>query len=160
LQSTAPRQGPAKPLFSLGTPADVILEVTPISVKYFGIDSSVDAIEEGHGKISETADVVLFSIEKCLRGEFTRVSTGGSSKMDQAQEAFKNQEYLKILIMDFQQNKEMTQKGWISVAVNNSEKTFAIKDRSHPGNGRYRLYLNRVPQRSDSYVMIKSVKVA
>lgn len=137
----------------------MILEVTPISVKYFGIDSSVDAIEEGPEKISATSDVVLFKIEKCLRGEFTRVMTAGSSKMDQAQEAFKNQEYLKILIMDFQQNKEMTQKGWVSVAVNDIGRTFEMTDRAHPGDGRYRIYLNRVPQRTDSYVMVKSVKV-
>lgn len=155
LNTNSPRQGPAKPLFGPAPSAELILLVTPIRVKEFKIDSKVDAIDGALGKSAMPSNVVLFRIEGTLEGEFTKTRLAEPSALEQAVDAAKGMDILKIATADFKRPGGETSRGWISVAVGDIQKTFGMSSRENPGEVRYKLYLNRDTKRSDSYILVK-----
>ncbi len=134
---------------------DVVVLVSPVSVKSLQGKPVVDAIENPENAATPKA-LVLFKIERVLRGTIPQIKSGGSSKMDQAKEAFSNREYFKIITADFSDVSRLVDKEWLSVAVADPSKTFQISSWENPGSQRYKIRLKPVIGRPGSYVMIGS----
>lgn len=140
--------------------ADVILEVSPIGVSSLSGSSSVDVLGQDPQSFDEKAAVVQFKIEQVKKGEFTKVKAGGPSKFEQAKQAAKEGQVLKLLTLDFENPEDVSEKPWVTVAVANPFESFKILNWDNPGKQRYRLYLKREEARADSYRLLQSEKIA
>ncbi len=140
----------------------MVLEVTPLRVKAFEIGSAVDAIQGPPDKPYTVSAVILFRIERTLRGEFTVVHGATPSLFEQISDSVDEHSassIVKLLTMNFERPGDPVQKGWVTVAVEDPEKTFGIGDWENPGDGRFRLSLNRAPQSADSYILADAQKI-
>ncbi|MFZ5802886.1 MAG: hypothetical protein ACOY3K_07270 [Candidatus Omnitrophota bacterium] len=133
--------------------ADVALKVQPILIRVVVPGITVDAVPLSAGN-EPMRYAVLFAIERVTKGEFTQERSGGPSKFDQAAEALSKRQILKILTMDFSDPAKLVEKGWISVAVHDPEKTFGLKITEEEPEGRYTLYLKRTPEQENSFFLL------
>ncbi|MDD5217859.1 MAG: hypothetical protein PHN49_08855 [Candidatus Omnitrophica bacterium] len=136
--------------------ADVVLDATPFLVKPFEIKSVVDAIEGEPEKAGIPKAVVEFKINRVLKGDFTKVKTGGPSRFAQAQDAAQKHQFLKIATLDFSNPDREVEKEWMSIAVRDPMASFGISDWENPAKGRFKVYLKRLPDDPASYIMIGS----
>ncbi|MCB9799708.1 MAG: hypothetical protein H6757_02980 [Candidatus Omnitrophica bacterium] len=142
--------------------SDVILTAEPIKVTAIRVGQTIDAIEGSPEEIGLAQAVVLFRIERVLKGDFTKVKTGGASVTQQALQAIKQKEILKVLTLDFKDPDEIIQKEWLSIAVRDPEILFLIPVRmwDSPRPEKFKLYLKRMPEDPSSYLFLgrESVK--
>lgn len=142
-------------LFSSGD-YDVVLEATPFKVKGVTGESVVDVVEEGFDQTGLDSAVVLFKIEKVLIGKFTQMRAGGPSKFQQMKDAVRDQDFWKLVKSDFTDPGELIDQKWISIAVADPEKTFGFPTWGSPVNQPYKLYLKRVPDQANSYILVRN----
>jgi len=137
---------------------DVVLSAVPFKVTKINQNSVVDAVEDGAQRPGVAEAVVLFEIERVIRGEFTKVRAGGPTKIEQARQAVQKKDLLQVLTLDFSDPDEEYEKPWVSVAVSDPDDSFGIEDWDNPEGKLCRLYLKRLPDRDASYVMVRSEK--
>lgn len=135
---------------------DVILTASPLSVKSIEPGVAVDAIEKGAIEDGSADKVVVFDIDAVKKGKFTKVREGGPSKMEQAKDALKEFDLLKVLALDFDDPDDWIEKRWLSIAVKNPNDSFGITDWDRPEGGRHKIYLKRLADDPDSYIMTAS----
>lgn len=140
-------------LNGLGRDFDVVLEAVPIRARVFETSAVVDAIESEPEKMGLAKAVVLFRVEKVLRGDFTKVEKGGPSKFQQIRDVVSSRDVFKLLSLS--DPRQTVEKGWISIAVENPESSFGIVSWEKPERRKYKLYLKRVPEHPDSYIFVK-----
>lgn len=133
----------------------VVLLASPIRVKPFQGKMTADAIENP-GTAAPPQALVVFKIERVMKGSLPQIKSGGDSKMKQAGDALSEHNYLKFLAADFQDPDRMEDKAWISIAVADPAKTFQITSWEDPGNRRYILHFKTVPGRPGSYILVES----
>lgn len=137
---------------------DVVLEARPVHVKPVDLETSVDAVEAGPGKIRLFDSVVLFQIDYILMGEFIRAETGGPSKAEQAREAIRQRDLWKLLTLDFQDPGEKIERRWIRIAVRDPKTSFGILSWENPEPVRFKLYLKRSAKKPGSFILTGVVK--
>lgn len=136
---------------------DVAVLATPITLKPLTGRVTVDAVEQDAAKAANAQAVLVFKIDRVLQGEMPSVKAGGPSKVDQAQQAYRDKEYLKLLTMDFEDPDREIPKEWISVAVEDPAVSFGIE----PGENldesarQYRLYLKKEKNKERSFVFVR-----
>ncbi|HTL47830.1 MAG TPA: hypothetical protein VL688_07180 [Verrucomicrobiae bacterium] len=138
-----------------GRAYDAVLRVTPIRVKPIEKGASIDAIEQKLENEGWPTAVVVFRVDKVVSGEFNKVKVRNASRWDQAREAGKNKNILKILTLDFDKPEEIQDQEWISVAVTNPIESFGIHSWEQPEKKSGRIYLKRVPEQPGTFVMVK-----
>ncbi len=136
--------------------SDVVLEATLLQVKAIGPGTVVDAIEKDSEAMPPTA-VVLFKIDRVVKGEFTKRKVGGPSKFQQGKEALHQANILKMATLDFTDPTEELDKGWFSVAVADMATSFGIRlGEDVAGKKRFKISLDHVKDRPDSFVMVNA----
>ena len=134
---------------------DVVVLASPIRVKELQPKAVVDAIENPE-HAEEPKALVLFKIDRILRGTLPKTKLGGPSKWEQAKEAVQDKSYFKLLGSDYTDSERIIDKEWLSVAVADPAKTFAISSWENPGGKQYQIRLRPVPGKTGSYVMVES----
>ena len=81
---------------------DVVLDATPIHVKPIESGVPIDAIEQELETSGEAKAIVLFKINRVIRGEFTMLKRGGPSKLEQFQRALNDKNILKVATLNFE----------------------------------------------------------
>lgn len=128
---------------------------SPIRVKALQPKAVVDAIENPENA-AEPKALVLFKINRVIRGTLPQVKVGGSSRWEQTKEAVQDKSFLKALTSDFPNPDRLIDKEWLSVAVADPTKTFQITSWETPGTKKYKIRLRPVPGKTGSYVMVES----
>ncbi len=100
---------------------------------------------------------VLFHIDKVVKGEFSKSKLGGPSALEQAKDAAKNKEILKLLTLDFSNPEDEVDKELLSVAVYDPETSFGINASDSPSKTKHKLYLKRMDEDADSFILIYSM---
>ena len=132
--------------------ADVILKVVPMTAKVLSRDTVIDVMEKAEPDQMERLNtVVVFKINKILKGEFTKIRRGGPSRLKQAQQAMTRGKVLKLMTLDFTDPDEIIEKRWVNVAVENAFTRFQISDWEDPPDQLFLLYLKRLPEQTDSF---------
>ena len=141
-----------------GAPArkefDVAMIATPLSGKEMPSSSVIDAIENTPEALQQARYIISFRIDRVLIGELSKEKVGGPSRFDQAVDAAQEKKLLKILTLDFQNPNEEIDKRWFRIAVQDPGATFGINNWRQPAQGRYKLYLKRMPKQANSYVLV------
>jgi hypothetical protein len=133
---------------------DVALLATPLSGKELQSGAVIDAIENTPNALQNARFVISFRIDRVLIGELPKEKVGGRSRWDQAVEAAAEKKIMKFLTLDFKNPNEEIDKLWFRVAVQDPGATFGINDWHQPAQGRYKLYLKRMPKQTNSYVLV------
>ena len=136
---------------------DVVLLAVPIALRSFTPGTAVDALEKSPEEMGPGWKVVVFRIERVARGEF-KVLKGKAdpSAWEQAQDAAKDKNILKLVTMDFQRPDESpAQKPCFSMAVTDPFASFGIKEGEMLSKQRFRIALALVQKNPSSYVMVK-----
>ncbi len=134
---------------------DIVILASPIRVKPLQARAVVDAIENPKNSAEPTA-MIVFKIERVLKGTIPKIKAGGESKWEQTSKAFGDHDYLKLITSDFSNPDLLVDKGWLSVAVADPARTFQISSWENPGTQRYKIRLKPVPERPGSYVLVES----
>lgn len=133
---------------------DVVLKVKPIKVKPLLMNSSVDAVEGGSENIQLFDKLVNFKIEDVLVGEYIMIKRGGPSRFEQIMDSKEEQNFLKMLTLDYQNPNEEIMKPWISIAVKDPQERFGIENWEKPQQVSYRLYLKKTEGVSESFILV------
>ncbi len=136
----------------------VVLDVTPIRVKPLKEGKGVDALERPPEEMGPSAMIVVFRINRVLRGELTAIKPKNLSVWDQAKDAADDKNILKLVTMDFKRPEEEIPKEWFSMIVANPYASFGIREGEESSKQRYRISLARVHKNPDSYLLVKSEK--
>lgn len=134
----------------------MVLDVTPIRVHPLKAGKTVDALEKPPEEISPSAKVVIFRINRVLRGNLKPVKINELSLWNQAKDATEDKNILKLVTMDFKKPEEAIPKEWFSMIVTDPAVSFGIREDEETPKQRYRLSLARVHKNPDSYVLIKN----
>ena len=136
---------------------NVVLDVTPIRVKPLKDSKGVDALEKLPEEMDPSARVVIFRINRVLRGELAPIKTNELSLLDQAKDAAEDKNILKLLTMDFHKPEEDgAEKKSFSMIVSDPFASFGIKEGEESPKQRYRISFARVHKKPDSYILVKS----
>jgi hypothetical protein len=153
--SSAILSAPNKPM-----KAHVVLDVTPIRVKSLKEGKGVDALEKLPEELSPSAMIVVFRINRILRGELAPLKTKELSFWDQAKDAADDKNVLKLITMDFHRPEEGgTERTSFSMVVADPYVSFGIKEGEGSTKQRYRISLARVHKDPDSYLLVKNEKL-
>jgi hypothetical protein len=145
---------PKKPLKT-----DVVLNVTPIRVKPLKAGKGVDALEKLPEELGPSAMIVVFRINRVLRGELAAIKTEHLSLLDQVKDAAGDKNVLKLITMDFHRpEEESAGRTAFSMVVANPYASFGIKEGAESSEQRYKISLARVHKNPDSYLLVKSEK--
>ncbi len=140
--------------------ADVVLDVTPIRVKPLKEGGGVDVLEKSPEEMGSSAMVVVFRINRVVRGELAPIKTKELSVLDQMKDAADEKEFLKLVTMDFHRpEEEGADKESLSMIVTDPHASFGIREGEVSTKQRYRISLARVHQNPDSYLLVKSEKL-
>ena len=146
---------PPKPL-----KVNVVLDVTPICVKALKAGKAVDALEKLPEALGPSARVVVFRINRVLRGELSKLKNRELSLWDQAQDAASEKNILKLVTMDFHRPaEEGIDRTSFSMIVQDPDASFGIREGDESSQQRYRISLARVHKNPDSYVLVKNEKL-
>ncbi len=137
--------------------ADVVLEVIPIKARPVNAGTVVDAVEGDASHMAVAEAMVTFKIRRVLKGKWDRIKAGGPSRLEQAHKALKDKNYAEILTLHFSDPNREIDKEWVSVAVEDPGKSFGITSWEDPEPKRSKIYLQRIPNRPDSYLLIGAV---
>ena len=138
----------------------VVLDVTPIRVKPPKESKGVDALEKLPEELGPSAMIVVFRINRVLRGELSKLKNRELSLWDQAKDAADDKNIFKIITMDFHRPEEGgADRTSFSMVVANPYASFGIKEGEESPKQRYRISLARVHKNPDSYLLIKSEKL-
>ena len=155
---TSPSANPPSPSKPLKT--DVALDVTPIRVKPLKEGKGVDALEKPPEEMGPSAVIVVFRINRVLRGALAPLKTAELSLWDQAKEAADDKNILKLVTMDFHRpEEEGAERKSFSMVVADPGASFGIKEGEDPPQQRYRISLARVHKKPDSYLLTQSEKL-
>jgi|GEM_PF-1409045 len=135
---------------------DVGVEAVAVRVKSLGTKTIIDAVENDPVNRANPQAVVSFRILRVFRGELGMMTVGGPSKYEQMKDSAQKREILKLVTLDFENPDEEVEQEWLKIAVRNPMETFGIKDWGNPGDNEIKLYLKRLPERPDSYILIKA----
>lgn len=138
---------------------DVVLNVTPLRVKPLKDSKGMDALEKPPEEMGSSARVVVFRINRVLRGELKTVKPKQLSLWDQAKDAADDKNILKLVTMDFKRPEEEIQKESFSMVVVDPYASFGIKEGEESPKQRYRISLARVHKNPDSYLLVKNEKI-
>lgn len=141
---------------------DVVLFATPIAVRAPTSETAIDALERSPDVMGSTWKVVVFRIERVVKGNFKplRVKKGPSA-MDQAKEASKEKNILKLLTMDFERPDETPQgKNCFSMAVVDPAASLGLQESETFPKQSYRISLSLIQKNPESYVLVKSEKLS
>ena len=138
---------------------DVVLDAVPIRVKPFKAGKGVDALEKLPEEIGPSAMIVVFRINRVLRGELEMIKPKELSFWDQAKDAADDKNILKLVTMDFHRPEENIPKESFTIAVADPYASFGIKEGEESSKQHYRISLARIHKNPDSYVLIKSEKL-
>jgi len=147
---TAPSSIRSKPL-----KANVVLDVTPIRVKPLKEGKGVDALEKPPEEMGPSAMIVVFRINRVLRGELATMKPLNLSLLDQAKDAANDKNILKLVTMDFKRPEEEIQKESFSMVVRDPYASFGIREGEESSKERYKISLARVRRSPDSYLLVK-----
>ncbi|MBN1688563.1 MAG: hypothetical protein JW893_05645 [Candidatus Omnitrophica bacterium] len=135
---------------------DVVAKVIPLQVKHLSSQTPFDVMEKALLEKGWGGAVVLFEIEDVLKGEFDKVKVGGPSKMAQIREAAGNKNILALLTLDFDDPDEEVKKRWLTIAVEDPRETFGIENWEEPKRQSLMVYLSRLPEDRDSFILVRS----
>jgi hypothetical protein len=142
------------------TKVSVVLDVTPIRVKPLKAGKGVDALEKLPEELGSSAMIVVFRINRILRGELAVIKTKELSLLDQAKDAVDDKNVLKLITMDFHRPEEGgTERTSFSMVVADPYASFGIKEGEESPKQRYRISLARVHKNPDSYFLVKNEKI-
>ncbi len=142
------------------TKVNVVLDVTPIRVKPLKAGKGVDALEKLPEELGSAAMIVVFRINRILRGELAAIKTKELSLLDQAKDAVDEKNVLKLITMDFHRPEEGgADRTSFSMVVADPYASFGIKEGKESPKQRYRISLARVHKNPDSYLLVKSEKI-
>jgi len=140
--------------------ADVVLDVTPIRVKPLKESKGVDALEKSPEEMGPSAMIVVFRINRILRGELAPLKIKELSLWDQAKDAADDKNILKLITMDFHRPDEGgVEKQSLSMVVADPYASFGIKEGEESPKQRYKISLARVHKNPDSYLLTKSERL-
>lgn len=138
---------------------DVMLDVTPIRIKPLKEGKGADALEKSPDEMGPAAVIVVFRINRVLRGELAPLKTKELSLWDQAKEAADDKNILKLVTMDFHRpEEEGVERKSFSMVVVDPYASFGIREGEEPPKQRYKISLARVHKNPDSYLLVKSEK--
>lgn len=138
---------------------NVVLDVEPIRVKPLKAWKSVDALEKLPEEMGAASKVVVFRINRVLRGELKTVKEPSLSLWDQTKDAVGEKNVLKLMTMDFHKPEEDQPKEWFSMVVADPYVSFGIKENEDPPKQRYKISLARVQKNPESFILVKSQKL-
>lgn len=138
---------------------DVVLNVTPLRVKPLKGSKGMDALEKPPEELGPSAMVVVFRINRVLRGELNTIKPKQLSLWDQAKDAADDKNILKLATMDFKKPEEEIPKEWFSMVVADPWVSFGMKEGEESPKQRYRISLARVHENPDSYLLVKNEKL-
>lgn len=141
--------------YDRGTKADVVLTAAPIRVKMFEAGMAADVIEGDPSQLGFVKTLVVFRVNEVLRGKLPMAARGGQSKGEQAVQAVRKKEILKLLTLDFEDPDVLVPKGWLSVAVESPLKTFGILNWDDPQPPQ-KIYLREVKEAPGSYILVRA----
>jgi len=140
---------------------DLVLEVVPIKVRSILAGGKVDALEKPPSEMPPVWTAVVFRINQVLMGSFKNIIIEEPPLREQMKTAMKEKKIWKFLTMDFKKTDEegIPQK-WLTLAVADPYASFGMKEGDPSPRQRYKLYLSLVHKDPDSYVLVKSEKIA
>ena len=139
--------------------ANVVLDAIPIRVKPLKESKGVDALEKLPEEMGPSSMVVVFRVNRVLRGELRAVKTNDLSLWDQVKDAAGDKNILKLVTMDFHRPEEETPKESFTMVVADPHTSFGIKEGEESPKQHYRISLARVHKNPDSYLLVKSEKL-
>ncbi len=140
--------------------ATVVLDVTPIHVKPMKEGKSVDALEKLPEEMGTSAMIVVFRINRVLRGELSKLKNRELSLWDQAKSAADDKNILKLVTMDFHRPaEEGIDRTSFSMVVQDPYASFGVKEGEDFPKQHYKISLALIHKNPDSYVLIKSEKL-
>ena len=155
---TAPSAVPSVPKKPLK--ANVVLNVTPIRVKPLKGGKGVDALEKLPEEMGPSAMIVVFRINRVLRGELAPIKTKELSLWDQAEDAADDKNILKLVTMDFHRpEEEGADRKSFSMIVADPYASFGIREGEESPKQHYKISLARVHKKPDSYLLVKNEKL-
>ncbi len=134
---------------------DIGVIAVPIRVKALTPQAVIDAVENDPENRAHPQAVVSFLIKRTFRGHFGTIKLQGPSKYEQMKEAAKGRKMLKLLTLDFEEPEQEEEKQWLKIAVRNPIETFGIKSWDSPGKDKMKLFLKKIPDQPDSYILVK-----
>lgn len=137
---------------------DVGVEAIAVRVKSLSPKTVIDAVENDPVNRANPQAVVSFRILRVFRGELGKMTVAGPSKYEQMKKAAQEREILKLVTLDFENPDEEVEQEYLKIAVRNPMETFGIRAWDDPGDAEIKLYLKRLPERPDSYVLVKVKK--
>jgi len=146
---------PNKPL-----KVNVVLDVTPIRVKSLKEGKGVDALEKLPEEMGPTTRIVVFRINRVMRGELATIKTKELSLWDQAKDAAGDKNILKLITMDFHRPEgEGAERKSFSMAVLDPYASFGIREGEDTPKQRYKISLALIHKNPDSYLLVKNEKL-
>lgn len=135
---------------------DLGVDAVAVRVKSLGSKTVIDAVENDPESRAHPQAVVSFRILRVFRGELGTMTVGGPSKYEQMKEAAQEREILKLVTLDFENPEEEVEQEWLKIAVRSPMETFGIREWDNPGGKEIKLYLKRLPERPDSYILVRA----
>ncbi len=138
---------------------DVVLLAVPFAVKSPEPGRVVDALERPPEAMGDRWKIVLFRVERVLKGKYKIIKSKDPSLWTQVKDATEDKKILKLVTMDFQRpDEEEKQKEFLSMAVTDPQVTFGIPEHGEIPRQRYKISLARVSQNPENYILVHSKK--
>ena len=134
---------------------DVLFRGTPVGVHVMGAKESADAVE-GSPRDQSVRDLVVFKIDRVMKGEFAKTKRGGASRIDQAINAAKKSEVMDVVGLNFKNPADLVEKELVRIAVKDAGATFGLTPGEGVPNTKFAIYLKRTSSKPESFLFIKS----
>lgn len=139
--------------------ADVVLLVAPVSVRFPEAGRTVDALEKQPEEMGASWQLVVFRIERVLKGNFKTFKAKEPSLWNQMKDAVDDKNIIKLVAMDFERpSDEPVEKNILSMAVVDPEASFGITGEALPQKQLFKIGLAMIQREPKSYVMVSNEK--
>lgn len=136
--------------------ADVVVSAVAQRIKLREADSRVDVLGLPEDQMILADSIVVFSIDRVLKGELAPIKMKNAPVSEQVGSAYKGKDYLRLLTFNFKRAEETVPRNTLRVAVNDPYKTFGLVSWDNPEAKKIKLYLKRIKKGEDTFLLIRS----
>ncbi len=134
--------------------ADVVLLALPVVVKTPLEERTVDALERSPETMPADWKIVVFRIERVLKGRFKTLKGQDASLWSQMKDAAGEKDLLKLATMDFEKpDEEPRERQWFSMAVADPFTSFAIREGEPLPKQSYKVSLALIHRDPPAYLL-------
>lgn len=137
--------------------ADVVVTVIPQRIKLREAESRADVLGLPEDQMSLADSIAVFSIKRVLKGKLAPMKVKSASLSEQMGNAYQSKDYLRLLTFNFKRPENSMPRNTLRVAVNDPYKTFGLVSWDSPEEKEIKLYLKRIKEGEDTFLLIRSV---